>query len=237
MKPSEYNLTARQIALATGTKSAEEATAAIEDALNKARATALSEARPFAQHLPSCNINGPWDEAFDALSDQSDWMPEHEYSEAYNDLIQRRNKCTCGLNELFTPESKKEAIQPETEQPAGVPFKLPNEDLRRGAEAKIDLSGPRTLYDKVINVEEYYKPGIGWTSLLADGRNLKESDMYYQFGVEYVVLLCIQQGATQIQFRCSKEGLIGKYGYPDYRVEELWKRGAGPLPEIQTKKQ
>jgi hypothetical protein len=85
---------------------------------------------------------------------------------------------------------------------------------------KIDLSKPRSLYDKIVSVEEFKVDGK-WTSILSDGRDVKSNEdmKYNQLGLEGVVKLCINDGATDIQF-------LARFGnkeacYPDYRVEEL----------------
>lgn len=66
----------------------------------------------------------------------------------------------------------------------------------------------------IIGVEEFYIPGLAWTSLV-DGRHINTCDRTPEEQVE----LAIKEGATTIQFKIrTKEGRIA---YPDYTVTQL----------------
>ena len=103
---------------------------------------------------------------------------------------------------------------------------------------KIDLTPVRKLYNKIINVEEYRHPVNGWTHILPNGKLVTDEDLYkpkqrcnkitqgYEIVpdmeiVERVVQMCIDAGATVIQFCCKDEHK--NRCYPDYKVSELIK--------------
>ncbi len=101
---------------------------------------------------------------------------------------------------------------------------------------KINLTPIRTLYEKIISIEEYYTPQSKWTHLLPDGSDLRKEDVYYralnmqvpesggeiQFAdniIEKIVQKCIDAGAMIIQFKCRDKNK--ELCYPDYKVSEL----------------
>lgn len=101
---------------------------------------------------------------------------------------------------------------------------------------KINLSPIRSLYKKVICVEEYYHPYMKWTNVFPDGTDIRDPENYYKelnmkvsdgngeitFNtdlIERVVKKCIDSGATIIQFKCTDKD--NEYCYPDYKVTEL----------------
>jgi hypothetical protein len=86
----------------------------------------------------------------------------------------------------------------------------------------ITLDKIREIYpnSKIIAVEEYFSPAIGkWTSILSDGMDVRDPDLYYQYGLHFVVGQCIKDGANIIQFKLIDE--TKEYCYPDFRVTEL----------------
>ena len=86
----------------------------------------------------------------------------------------------------------------------------------------IDLTPVRTLYNKVINVEEYFHPVKKWTSILPNGHKVTNPELYYTDipnNLELVVQACIDAGAIMIQFRCKDKR--GEECYPDYKISEL----------------
>jgi hypothetical protein len=89
----------------------------------------------------------------------------------------------------------------------------------------ISLKKVRDLYPngKVVNVEEYYHPLLKWSSILPNGTDVRDSDLYYAVGVEGVIKMCITAGAERIQFKISDSVGGGKreYCFPDYKVREL----------------
>jgi len=97
----------------------------------------------------------------------------------------------------------------------------------------INLSKVKKLYDKILGVEEYFDPINKWTSILPEGTDVRADETYQYYSAERlmkikagedpererVVKLCINAGATIIQFKC-----LDKFGvecYPDYKVGEL----------------
>ncbi len=100
---------------------------------------------------------------------------------------------------------------------------------------KINMKKVWGLYPKVICIEEYYTPAKKWTNVLPDGTFINDINKYFihpqdsifktvkdeDFDMprQRVVIMCIEQGATRIQFRRRDEK--GELCYPDYSVEEL----------------
>ncbi len=102
--------------------------------------------------------------------------------------------------------------------------------------AKINFDKVYKLYKKIINIEEYFHPVKKWTHVLPDGRILSSESTYRSYPnypilikesgvIEFPEILkdlvkrCIEDGATQIQFKCVDEK--GAYSYPDYKIEEI----------------
>lgn len=86
---------------------------------------------------------------------------------------------------------------------------------------KISLQKVHDLYPngKVICVEEYFSNNQNWTAILPDGTDVRDPDLYYKFGLNFVVAMCIQNGATQISFKLLDENK--EYSFPDFYTTEL----------------
>ena len=95
---------------------------------------------------------------------------------------------------------------------------------------KVTLKKLHELYPdcKIICVEECFlrlnpndpdSQTMRWVSILPDGTDVRDPDMYYKFGLNFVVAMCAQKGATQISFRILDSNK--EYGYPDFYITEL----------------
>lgn len=86
---------------------------------------------------------------------------------------------------------------------------------------KITLNKVKALYPegKIVCVEEYYTKDKRWTSRLSDGTDVRDPDLYYRYGLNYVIAQCIREQATDIQFKVLDSE--GEYCYPDFKVSEL----------------
>ena len=85
---------------------------------------------------------------------------------------------------------------------------------------KITLKKIHDLYPngKIICVEEYRSTNY-WTSILPDGTDVRDSDLYYKYGLNFVVTLCIQNNVEMISFKVLNEDK--EYCFPDYKPSEL----------------
>ena len=85
----------------------------------------------------------------------------------------------------------------------------------------ITIENVKKLYPgcKVVSVEEYYTREKKWTKLFADGTVVNDPDLYYEFGMNYVIARCIQEGAEEIQLKLKDKN--GEYCYPDFKISEL----------------
>ena len=86
---------------------------------------------------------------------------------------------------------------------------------------KITLQKVHDLYPdgKIICVEEYFSQEKKWTSILPDGSDVRDPDLYYKFGLNFVVALCGQNGATQISFQVLDAN--NEICFPDFYISEL----------------
>jgi hypothetical protein len=87
---------------------------------------------------------------------------------------------------------------------------------------KPSLQKVRDLYPegKIICVEEYFTPEKKWTSLLSDGTDVRDPDLYYTYGLNFVLEFCVREGAEKVTIKVVDKD--DKVCYPDYRVEELY---------------
>lgn len=86
---------------------------------------------------------------------------------------------------------------------------------------KFTIENVTRLYpnSKIICVEEYFTLKNKWTSLFNDGTDVRDPDLYFKYGLNFVIAKCIADGATQINFKLIDEDK--NYTYPDFKVEEL----------------
>jgi len=87
---------------------------------------------------------------------------------------------------------------------------------------KISIDPVLNLYPhcKIVNVEEYFDPANKWVSRLPDGTDVRDPDLYYGYGLNYVIGLCARDGkAKLIQLHIIDEQ--GEHCYPDFKIEEL----------------
>ncbi len=101
---------------------------------------------------------------------------------------------------------------------------------------QIDMQRVWDLYDKVLNVEEYYHPWRKWTTYLPTGTQVSDPDLYVSTDVDIfgdrenqidpirarVVCMCIEADAVKICFRCRDKK--GDECFPEYTIEELIKK-------------
>jgi hypothetical protein len=59
-----------------------------------------------------------------------------------------------------------------------------------------------------------------WSSILPDGTDVRDPELYYKYGLNFVVAKCIEQKAQQISFKILDEDK--EYCYPDFYVTELY---------------
>jgi len=94
---------------------------------------------------------------------------------------------------------------------------------------KINLKHVKNLYPdgEVICVEEYFIPfdpnnslSMKWTSIFPDGTDVRDPDLYYKYGLNFVVAMCIQHGAQLISFKILNTNK--EYCYPNFYVTELY---------------
>ena len=104
--------------------------------------------------------------------------------------------------------------------------------------AQIDMQRVWDLYDKVLNVEEYYHPTEKWTCVLPNGMYVTDQDLYVSTEADIlgsrqeqidpvrarIVCMCIEAGAVKICFRCRDKK--GDECFPEYTIEELIKKSA-----------
>lgn len=99
-------------------------------------------------------------------------------------------------------------------------------------ESKIDLSRVYKLYEKIVQLEQFFIPTKGWSSILPDGTDVRNGDLYYELIPnatssneispdirERLVQRCLDAGATHVQFKCTDKNR--EYCYPDYKISEL----------------
>jgi len=67
----------------------------------------FSSLKPYLNHLPSCNLKQNWDEAIQAMGDTPERLRDEDWQNAYNEMHEKMNTCTCGLKAL---ESKISAL-------------------------------------------------------------------------------------------------------------------------------
>lgn len=94
---------------------------------------------------------------------------------------------------------------------------------------KINLKHVHNLYpnSKIICVEEYFVPfdpmnplSMKWSSILPDRTDVRDPELYYKYGLNFIVTMCIQQNAQQISFKILDTNK--EYCYPDFYVTELY---------------
>jgi len=87
---------------------------------------------------------------------------------------------------------------------------------------KITIDPVYTLYPhcKIINVEEYFNNTKKWTAILPDGNDVRDPELYYTYGLNFVIGMCAKDGsATIVQLHVIDEN--GEHCYPDFKIEEL----------------
>lgn len=100
------------------------------------------------------------------------------------------------------------------------------------SKTKINLNLVHHLFNKIINIEEYYHPTEKWTCILPDGIDVRNPELYYETVpgakgshelvpdiMERIVQRCIDAVAVRIQFKCRDK--FGELCFPDYNVPEL----------------
>lgn len=94
----------------------------------------------------------------------------------------------------------------------------------------ITLKKVHELYPdgKIICVQECFLPlnpnnpnsqTMSWTSILPDGTDVRDPDLYYKYGLNFIIAKCVENGAKQISFRILDE--INEYTFPDFYITEL----------------
>lgn len=68
-------------------------------------------------HLPTCNINQNWEEAFSAFADTPYQYRDESYNQAYNEAVQKSQTCTCGLNQLISKYFPQSQVSGSLNQP------------------------------------------------------------------------------------------------------------------------
>jgi hypothetical protein len=87
---------------------------------------------------------------------------------------------------------------------------------------KITTEPIRRLYPgcKIVNVEEFYDSILKkWSSVFLDGTDVRDPDLYYKYGLNFVIAKCMQEGANKIQFKVLDKK--NNYCYPDFATTEL----------------
>ncbi len=62
----------------------------------------------YMQHLPTCNKMQDWSEAEDAFAATPDYLRDFNYYIAREEMDEKRNTCTCGLEKLLNSEQNPE---------------------------------------------------------------------------------------------------------------------------------
>lgn len=60
----------------------------------------------YGQHLPTCNIKQDWSEALDAMANTPTKFRDHGYDKALEELKEKQNTCTCGLETSLQSEDE-----------------------------------------------------------------------------------------------------------------------------------
>lgn len=153
--------------------------------------TTLEALKKYGKHLPTCNIEQDWTEAYDAFANTPQHLRDHDYDIAFNEMQEKQKTCTCGLNEtiLSTEVGHEKATD-------GLHILMAL--VRAGyAHAAIDLADfcknkdiPNDLVDEIINmlnsdnkkkfVYEYFKKELDEVneenkSIIAYITNLEDS--------------------------------------------------------------
>lgn len=86
---------------------------------------------------------------------------------------------------------------------------------------EVSLKKVRDLYPegKIICVEEYFTPEKKWTSKFADGTDVRDPDLYYTYGLNFVVSFCVREGAEKVTFKIIDKN--DEICYPDFKISEL----------------
>jgi len=74
--------------------------------------TEMEELKKYLKHLPTCSTQQNWSEAEQAMSDTPERFRDEGWHLAYEEMRQKKNTCTCGLEKILSGEFQP-SVKPE----------------------------------------------------------------------------------------------------------------------------